>query len=316
MFTSMSKTMLGVLLALAVYLLYTTADAMVKDVGYRLGVFEIGLFVTVFSLLPGIFAKPRGETWREAIRLVHPRQTNIIGILRAGAATFATFAFVSIPLAEAYCIIFLIPVFITILSVIVLREEVSATRWVLMFVSFAAVVVVVRPGFRELDWGHLSAIGCALCASSATTLTRMIATTERRFALFLLPGLYTIALNLVALAIFGMVWPGTWDLILLLGAGLLGGFAFIMFIQALTLAPANRIAPMQYSQMVWGLIFGALFFNEVPDLVGFVGVIVLILAGIANVVADGARARIASRWAEYRARRESNPPPPVQGPQA
>jgi drug/metabolite transporter (DMT)-like permease len=316
MFAGMSKTMLGVVLALVVYLLYTTADAMVKDVGYRLGVFEIGLFVTAFSLLPGVFAKPRGETWRDASRIVHPLPTHLIGILRTGAAMFATYSFVSIPLAEAYCIIFLIPVFITILSVIVLKEHVSPARWALMFVSFAAVVVVVRPGFRELDWGHLTAIGCALCASTATTMTRMIATTERRFALFLIPGLYTVAFTVVALAIVGIVWPGWWDLLLLLAAGLLGGIAFILFIKALTLAPANRVAPMQYSQMVWGLIFGALFFNEVPDLVGFIGVIVLILAGIANVIADGASARIASRWAEYRARREANPPPPLQGPSA
>ena len=311
---AMSRTTLGVLLALVVYLLYTTGDALVKAVGDRLGIFEIGLLVTLFSLLPGIFAKPRGETWRDAVRVVHPIEANIIGILRTGASMLITYSFVTIPLAEAYCIVFLIPVFITILSVIVLREDVSLERWVLMIVSFLAVVVVVRPGFRELELGHLTALGCALCAAGATTLTRRVATTEKRFVLFLLPGLYTVAFNVVALAIIGFNWPGTWDLLLLLAAGLLGGFAFILFIAALTMAPANRIAPRQYSQVVGALIFGVLFFKELPDELALAGLTVLILAGIANVLADGARARISSRWAEYRARRESNPPPPVDGP--
>jgi drug/metabolite transporter (DMT)-like permease len=316
MTTTMSRTSAGVLFAVACYLIYTIADAIVKGLGDTLGIFEIGLFVTAFSLLPGVFAKPRGERWRDALKFNHPRITNAIGVLRTGAAMFITYSFVTIPLAEAYCIVFLIPVFITILSVIVLREEVSLERWALMLLSFAAVVLVVRPGFRELELGHLTALGCAICAALATTLTRMISGTERRLSLFLAPGLYTLVFNVVMLAILGYTVPNLIDLVTLLAAGLFGGVGYLFQITALAYAPANRVAPMQYSQMVWALILGAVFFAELPDTAALVGISVLIVAGIANVVADGARARLASRWAAYRARRESNPPPPVQGPQA
>ncbi len=312
----LSKTTLGVGLAIACYFIYTVADAIVKGLGDTLGIFEIGLFVTAFSFLPGVFAKPRDERWRDALKFVHPRITNGIGVLRTASAMFITYSFVTIPLAEAYCIVFLIPVFITILSVIVLREDVSRERWALMLVSFVAVVIVVRPGFRELELGHLTALGCALCAAVATTLTRMISGTERRLSLVLAPGIYTLVFNVVMLAIFGYTAPDFVDLLTLLAAGLLGGFGYLFQITALSYAPANRVAPMQYSQMVWALILGAFFFAEFPDTIALVGLAILILAGIANVLADGARARIASRWAEYRARREGNPPPPVQGPQA
>jgi drug/metabolite transporter (DMT)-like permease len=313
---TMSPTSVGVLFAAACYFIYTLADATVKSLGDTLGIFEIGLFVTAFSLLPGVFAKPRGERWRDALKFIHPRITNGIGILRTGAAMLVTYSFVTIPLAEAYCIVFLIPVFITILSVIVLREEVSLERWALMLLSFAAVVLVVRPGFRELELGHLTALGCAICAALATTLTRMISGTERRLSLFLAPGLYTLVFNVLMLAILGYTAPDFIDLLTLLAAGLLGGVGYLFQITALAYAPANRVAPMQYSQMVWALILGAVFFAEFPDTAALVGISVLIVAGIANVLADRARARLASRWAEYRARRESSPPPPVQGPQA
>ena len=316
MTTAISRTTLGVGFAVACYLIYTIADAMVKGLGDTLGIFEIGLFVTAFSLLPGVFAKPKGERWRDGLRFVHPRITNAIGILRTASAMFITYSFVTIPLAEAYCIVFLIPVFITILSVIVLREEVSFERWGLMLLSFAAVLLVVRPGFRELELGHLTALGCALCAALATTFTRMISGTERRLSLFLAPGLYTLVFNVVMLAILGYKVPDVADLLMLVAAGLLGGFGYLFQITALSYAPANRVAPMQYTQMIWALILGAIFFAEVPDSVALVGLAILIITGIANVLADGARARIASRWAEYRARREANPPPPVQGPQA
>ncbi|MBN9252736.1 MAG: DMT family transporter, partial [Mesorhizobium sp.] len=292
---NMSNITLGVLLALTVYFFYTAGDAVVKFVGYRASVFEIGLFVTIFSLLPGIFSKPRSETWGEAISLVNPMYSHLIGVLRAISATAGTYAFISIPLSEAYSIIFLTPVFITLLSVVSLKEKVTSTRWLLTFISFASVVIVVRPGFQELNWGHISALLAAICSSSATTLTRTVARTERRLALFLFPGLYTAGLNIIALIVVGFTWPDAWDLLLLLVAGLLNGFAYIMLIAALTLSPANRIAPIQYSQMVWGLAFGALFFNEVPDTIAFIGLGALIFAGVANVVADGAQARIANR---------------------
>jgi drug/metabolite transporter (DMT)-like permease len=313
---AMSRTSLGVLLAMACYLIYTLSDVSVKALGGNLGIFEIGLFVTAFSLLPAAFAKPRGERWRYALRFVHPLTTNGIGVLRTASAMSVTYSFVTIPLAEVYSIVFMIPVFIAILSVIVLREEVTLDRWGLIIVSFAAVLLVVRPGFRALELGHVTALACALCSALATTLTRMISGTERRLALFLAPGLYTLVFNAVMLTILGYTAPAPVDLLLLLAAGLLGGIGYIFQITALAYAPANRVAPMQYTQMVWGLIIGALVFAEFPDMLALIGVAVLIIAGIAGVVADGTRARLASRWAEYRARRVGNPPPPLQGPQA
>jgi drug/metabolite transporter (DMT)-like permease len=100
----------------------------------------------------------------------------------------------------------------------------------------------------------------------------------------------------------------------LLVCGMLGGIGYLLQIAALSKAPASREAPTQYSQLVWALIYGASFFNEVPDAVGIAGLGLVVASGIANVFADGARARIAGRWAEYRGRREISEPTGFQGP--
>lgn len=113
--------------------------------------------------------------------------------LRVVSSVTITYSFVTIPLAEAYCLVFLIPVFITILSVVVLKEQVGIDRWVLVLVSFAGVLLVVRPGFRELELGHLTALICACSAAFAATITRLIATEERRISVFMLPTLYILA---------------------------------------------------------------------------------------------------------------------------
>jgi drug/metabolite transporter (DMT)-like permease len=303
----------GVLLALAAYAVYAWADATIKALGGSLGIFEIGFFSTLFSLLPGLFAKPKQERWADAFRFRHPWLIQFISVARVGAAVLVTYSFVTIPLAEVYSIVFLIPVFITILSVLVLREHVTLDRWVLVILSFLGVLLVVRPGFRELQLGHLTALGCALCSAAATTATRFISGSERRTSLFLLPTLYTLLFNGIML-LAGFTLPNATDWLLLILAGLLGGFGYLMQIAAVTIAPANRVAPMQYSQIVWALILGALFFGEFPDSLGLVGLAVVVAAGIATIFSDGARARIAGRWAEYTARRVNPSPDDFKGP--
>jgi drug/metabolite transporter (DMT)-like permease len=296
----------GVLLALAAYVVYTCGDATIKGLGGSLGIFEIGFFTTLFSILPALFTRPKDERWRDTFRPAHPWLMQLIALMRTGSALLITYSFVTIPLAEAYCIVFLVPVFITILSVLVLREQVGIERWLLVFISFAGVLLVVRPGFRELELGHLTALGCAMTAAISTTAIRFVSGSERRTSLFVIPTLYTLIAN-GALLFTGFIVPSWNDWLLIVLAGLLGGVGYLLQIAAVTHAPASRVAPMQYSQIVWALLLGAIFFSEFPDTLGLVGLGVVVAAGLANIFFDGARARIAGRWAEYRARRTTTP---------
>src|SRR5690348_3112865 len=122
---SLSPTALGVLLALLAYAVYSWSDAMVKGLGGSLGPFEIGFITTIFSLIPAAVAKPRQERWRDTFKFRHPWLVHAIGVLRTVSAVAVTYSFVTIPMAEVYSIVFLVPVFSTILSVIVLKEEVK-----------------------------------------------------------------------------------------------------------------------------------------------------------------------------------------------
>lgn len=301
----------GILLAIVSYATYSWGDAIIKGVGQTVGMFEVGLIATTFGLIPAVFAKPKRERWRDTLRFHNPWRMHLIAALRLNSSVMITYSFITIPLAEAYCIVFLIPVFIIILSVLVLKEDVGIERWALVLVSFAGVLLVVRPGFRELELGHLTAVGCAASAGFATVLTRMISGNERRISLFVLPTLYAIVFNGLMVLILGGVLPNWSELGLLLLCGLCGGTGYVLQIAAIANSPASRIAPLQYSQIVWALILGAVFFAELPDGLALVGLAIVVVAGIAGIFSDGARARIAGRFAEYRARKQGAQPQPV-----
>lgn len=289
---SAPRVQLGVLLALVSYSIFASSDALMKGVGGHLNVFEIGFFATLFSLVPALFARRPEERLRDTFKFAHPWLMNLYGVLRICTACLCVHAFVTIPLAEAYCLIFLIPIFLTILAVLFLGETVSPGRWALVLLSFVGVLLVVRPGFRELQLGHLSAFVATFFSAIAGTLVRRLSGRERQVSLLLVPTLYTLGFNLVMMLIVGASVPSPTDMVMLVMAGFFGGVGYLLYLAALRIAPASRVAPMQYVQIVWALAYGALFFAEFPDQLALLGLAVVVLSGLANILADSMRQRL------------------------
>jgi len=306
---------LGVLFALLSFTLYSFGDAMTKAFAGQYSVFELNFFINVIAILPGILTKEPETRWRDTFKLSAPWLMHA----RSLGYTIATIAFVfaltTIPIAEAYSLVFLTPLFVSLLSVVVLKEKVSVTRWVLVALSFIGVLIVVRPGFRELQPGHFAAILAAFAAASATTILRVISGKEKQFSIVAMNGAYQVVVCGVLMLVFGFTLLGWYDLLRLAIIGLLGGTAQILVIRGLRIAPANQVGPTQYVQILWAVIFGAVFYHEFPDQLGYVGLALLVAAGVATIFSDGAQARVAGRWSEFRARRGGPKFTEVDGPE-
>lgn len=290
----------GVLLAVASYAVYAWADALIKGLGHSISVYEIGVAYTAVSLIPMLLAKPAGERLRDTFRFRHRWLMPAILILRTTSSVSVTYAFTAIPLAEAYCIVFLIPVFIAILSVVALKEDVRIERWLLIIASFAGVLLVVRPGLRSLEFGHLAALICACSDAGAAVLTRFVSREERRITLIVAPTICTMTFNGIMMLITGFILPSPLQLAMLAVCGIFCGIGYILYVTAVSTALASRVAPMLYSQIVWALILGATFFGEVPDQLALTGLAVIVIAGVGSVLADGTRSRLTSYTARKR----------------
>ncbi|MBU1335595.1 MAG: DMT family transporter [Alphaproteobacteria bacterium] len=306
----------GVIYAVVAYSVYSCGDAIIKGFGQDLSVFEIGFFIAVFGLIPAAFAKPKGERWHDSFRLKHPFLVHLRSFTGVASAILVTVSFTTIPFAETYSLVFMMPLFITVMSVLFLKEKVDAIRWAMLALGFLGVMLVVRPGFRELELGHLTALLCAVFGASTTTILRVIAPTEKRVSLIVLPALYVIVINAVLMAP-SFIMPTAQQFGLLAASGSMVGMGHILLIAATRNAPASQVAPIQYVQIVWAIGLGAFFYFEYPDFVAYIGLAVVVLSGLVNVFIDGARTRIAGRFAEYRARRPSSPTDitEVQGPE-
>ncbi|HTV66998.1 MAG TPA: DMT family transporter [Rhizobiaceae bacterium] len=279
----------GVLLALLAYAVFAWGDGIIKGLSGSVGVFGIGFYTTLFAGFFLLFMKPRDERWRDTWRMTRPWAVHGRAIGGLLAQICGIYAFTTIPLAETYALIFVAPFFVTILSVVLLGEDVGRWRWAAVVAGFVGVLLVVKPGFRELQLGHLAALTVALLAAGTMILLRTLALQEKRTTVLATLIAYGVVVNGALMLAFGESTPALEPLgaMVVIGVFIAAGHS-IMF-SAARRAPAAHIAPTHYSQILWAVIIGAGFFAEYPDWISFVGLAVIAASGLLTLVREKIR---------------------------
>jgi S-adenosylmethionine uptake transporter len=197
----------------------------------------------------------------------------------------AVIAFTALPMAEAFALIFLLPIFVTILSVLVLKEHVGWRRWSAVVAGFVGVLVVLRPGFRVLGIGHLAAIVCGLSGAISMIALRLAGPHEKRITLYG-AGMVGSMLFTGVLMLSEFRWPDMHEWLLLFGYGLLAALAAVLLMLATQKAPANHVAPTQYRQMLWAVLLGYVLFNDRLDWPMAIGIAIILGAGLFTFVRE------------------------------
>ncbi|MCB1884849.1 MAG: DMT family transporter [Geminicoccaceae bacterium] len=284
-----AAAMRGIGFAILAYAAFATADALIKLSSARFGTGQIALFIALFAMLP-VMSLTAGRGGIAALWPVRRRPVVLRAFLGAAAAFCAWHAFALLPLAETYAILFAAPLLVTALGALVLKEEVGWRRWCAAGVGFAGVVVMVDPRFEALGLGHLLAVGAALLSSLSFIMLRVIGPGEKSAAVLFMPNL-VLGLAVLPMAIDGWVGPSLGEFGLLALAGLLMGSAQASLVFATREAPAVVVAPFQYTQMLWAVLFGALLFGNLPTPNLLLGLAVVVASGLYTLWRETVRRR-------------------------
>lgn len=274
---------LGIALGLLGYALYSTSDAAVKAIGHGLSSYQV-CFTMAFLSLPALaFTLPKGARLADMVRSDRLALVLTRAVTSTLATIFSILAFQSLTFAEAYSILFLLPSFSTLWAVLFLKERVSPLRWVGVGVGLAGVVLVVRPSFDTLQWAHAAALCGALFGSVTLVLLRELNRTEKAGPILF----YALVVGLLVngtLMLPTLEVPTAWEAGFLVLAAIGSGGAQLAQIAAARRVPASRIVPAQYSQIIWALLIGGLFFGEFPDWVALVGIGLVVASGLVNFI--------------------------------
>ena len=209
--------------------------------------------------------RPLAHVWRSALGLVS------MGLVFQ--------ALILLPLAEATAINFTAPIFATILSFIILREDVRIHRWTAVIVGFVGVLVVARPGGSSLPALGLGiALAGALCQAGVTTTLRQIQRSEKVSAIVFWFAVAGILVGGLLMPVFGQV-HGARAFTLVLAGGLMGGVGQLLMTSSLR-APVSVVSPFDYLQIVGATMFGWLLFSDVPTMHTLLGATLIALSGI------------------------------------
>ncbi|WP_417583606.1 DMT family transporter [Pelagibacterium sp.] len=278
----------GIALAFAAFAVYAWSDGFVKIIEGGINPIEIAFFGAAFGLAAFPFLKKDGDTWSDAVRTTNRPLWMVRFIASGFGAIGSVTAFSYLPMAEAFALIFLLPSFVTIMSVVFLKEQVGIKRWSAVIIGFIGVLIILRPGFRELSIGHFGAIVGGLSGAISIVVFRAMGAREKNISLYgagVLGWLTICGVGMIPV----FVMPAAEQWIYLAGYGLLAALGNVLLMLASARAPAAIVGPTQYSQMIWALVIGYFFFSERVDLPMVVGIIFIVGSGLLTLMRERER---------------------------
>lgn len=277
--TRPAGTLAGIGLAVLAFALYTTTDTIIKWVTALIPIYQIILTLAATNLIVFlIVARARGSLARVRTRHLSLHLLRALAALSGGFGAF--YAYSKMPLADAYALIFAGPLFVTALSVPVLKEHVGWRRWSAVLVGFLGVVVMLRPGTSAFEPAALGALFAALGYAATVMMVRKLGSSESPYSYGIYGNILTIAITGTLGLAFGFIPINPLDFALLVGGGVVGSFAFLSMVAAYSRAPAAVVAPFQYSQMIWGTLAGYLVWRHTPDAITLVGAGIVATSGL------------------------------------
>lgn len=268
----------GAFFGLAAMGLYCLYDVTIKFLGPNYSPMQL-LFCAGLVFVPLILVQMRLSP-QGGLRPVLPGWTALRVVISLLNATIGAYAFSVLPLAECYAVFFLMPLMISALAVPMLKEPMDLPRGLAIAAGFAGVLIALQPGGdTQLGIGHLAAFVSASLGAMNYVILRKTGQVESPGVLMLYPAVAQLLALAIVMPSLWLAMPAAhWALTSLMGLELFAGG--LLIIAAYRHAPAIVVAPMQYSQILWAAVLGALLFDERMSAPLILGLIVIIGAGL------------------------------------
>ena len=270
--------MKAIVLNLSEWVMLPIMDGFAKYLSSTLPVLQITwsrYFFTVVIVLPIMLVFFRKNlTWTE-----QPKLQLIRGLLLFCANILFFYSISIISLAKALTLAFIAPLIVTALSPVLLGEKVGFRRWAAVITGFIGSLIVIRPGFVEINLASMAALGTGVLYGFYLIVTRKLHNSDSPLLTLLLTGV-------VGVIIGSMIMPTVWvqptitEWYMMFAIGFFASIGHLFLILSLKYADASKLAPFGYFEIVTNIIIGYFFFNHFPDYWHFLGLCIIISSGI------------------------------------
>ena len=270
--------MKAIILNLSAWVMLPIMDGFAKYLSSTIPVLQITwsrYFFTVIIVLPVMLIFFRKNfKWTEK-----PQLQLIRGLLLFCANILFFYSISVISLAKALTLAFVAPLIVTILSPMLLGENVGFRRWVAVITGFIGSLIVIRPGFVEVNLASIAALGTGVLYAFYLIVTRKLHNSDHPLLTLLLTGV-------VGAIIGSLIMPSVWvqptinEWYMMFALGFFASLGHLFLILSLKYADASKLAPFGYFEIITNIIIGYYFFNHFPDNWTLFGLFVIISSGI------------------------------------
>ena len=290
------RPFVGIAFLLAATTIFPLQDVIIKFLSDAYAVHQV-VFIRSLFALPLVVLIARFEGQLFPLKIGSWR----LQITRSLAAFFSYtcyyLALSSIGLAEAVAIAFSTPIFVTLLAMGFLGEKVGIFRVLAIFMGLAGVLVIVQPGMGVFQPAAVFALLAAVFYAVSIISTRKLGRSTNGTTMTVVTVItYIIGGGLIGI-IFALApmasphpsldflfrdwsWPQSQDWLLLAIIGGTAAAGFFCLAQAYRLAEASVVTPFEYTAMPWAVLWGWVFFSDLPDAATWIGLIMIISAGL------------------------------------
>ena len=278
MYLFKSKESVGILFGVFAYLSFSILDAIQKTLVLHHSIFQLLLVKYFFVLCLSLFESKRKNNYlfykSKNIKLQIFR--SLLSMIESGCFVLS---FKYLSLANAHSVGSLAPVIVVALSAIILKEKVSPKTWIAIFIGFIGVLIILRPTSSIFDPKALLPLIAAFILGLYQIVTKKVSNHDtNETSLF-----YT---SLIGLIIMSLLSSKFWTPVdkssysMFLGIGIFFSLGLYLQIIALSKARASIIQPFHYTLIFWAIIFGYIFYNDIPDMFTVIGAIIITCSGI------------------------------------
>ncbi|MGX9357205.1 DMT family transporter [Roseobacteraceae bacterium S113] len=272
-----AKPLAGIFWMLTTGLCFVAVTALVKYLDNAVPAAQAAFLRYVMGL---VFLIPVWGLLRET-RLTR-RQYALFGLrgfVHALAVILWFFAMTRIPIAEVTAMNYLAPVYVTLGAVIFLGEKIALRRILAIAAALIGTLIILRPGFRELNLGHLAMLGTAVMFAGSYLVAKITAD-EVPAAMVVAMLSITVTIGLAPFAMAVWVMPSLWAIGVLFVVACFATLGHYTMTRAFAAAPVTVTQPITFLQLVWAVALGAVVFGEPVDVFVVLGGLVILGAVI------------------------------------
>ena len=287
----------GIILILLAMLVFSVQDGIMKHIYTFVSLYEVYLIRTIVSfVLILIFLKLTKKP------IVFKSQYPLLTFCRVILFFFGFSSFyvslAVLPLSTATALFFVTPFLITIFAHFFLKEEIGPRRWTAIAVGFIGVYITLNPDFNDFNYLSLLPILCAFCYSLSMIIIKKTSDKDNVYTQTFAFYIGAIVISSIFYFIIGDGQYNTsnhpasqfifreWfvdlesSILFMVTTGVTATVAFILLFTAYSIASPSVVSPFEYSILLWSILIGWLYFDEIPTLSTIIGILIIVSSGI------------------------------------